>query len=80
MLIFFMIFLQFLLIFGGKGRGLSEKVNSAIDRARRVLFGTIIGPIGTNSQANPFKKYQNFDAVQAVFCILGRKESTFREK
>ncbi len=36
-----------------------EKVKSRIDRARRVLLGTIVGPIGTNLQANRFEKYSN---------------------
>jgi len=42
------VFLQYFAFLGGKG-GLLGKVNSGIDRARRVLLGTSVGLIGTNS-------------------------------
>ncbi len=51
-------FLRYLAFWEGKG-GLLGKVNSGIDRTRRVLLGTSVGLIGTSSWANPDKKYSN---------------------
>jgi hypothetical protein len=41
-------------------RGLLAKLNSAIDRAHRVLLGANVGLTGASSRANPEKKYWDF--------------------
>ncbi len=59
---FFKVFLGFfssILGFSPVRGGLFEKVNSAFDRARRVLSWSIFGQTWSNSQANRPWKYSN---------------------
>ncbi len=52
--------------------GLFEKVNSALDRARRVLFWSNVGLTWSNQWANPFKKYSNPDLRYPTCCLIVR--------
>jgi hypothetical protein len=49
--------------------GSTEKMRSAINRARRDLSGTTIGIVGTGIEANPFQKYSNPDLRYLTFFL-----------
>ena len=52
-------------------------MNSALDRARRVLLGTTTSSLGTSTQANMVSKYSNMVWKYPTWNICAKRTSSF---